>query len=59
MGKITLRPSPFTKNPEPNIMMNINIIQSALQSLKVERAHIEEYLQNAAEKNRILGTDLP
>lgn len=29
-------------------MFDINKIQSALQSLKEERAHIEEYLQNAA-----------
>ena len=30
--------------------MDINKIQSALQSLKEEREHIEEYLQNAAIK---------
>lgn len=30
--------------------MDINKIQSALQSLKEERAHIEEYLQNVALK---------
>ena len=29
-------------------MMDINKIQSALQSLKEERSHIEEYIQNAA-----------
>ena len=28
-------------------MFDINKIQSALQSLKEERAHIEEYIQNA------------
>ena len=32
--------------------MDINKIQSALQSLKEERAHIEEYLQNAAERKK-------
>ena len=32
--------------------MDINKIQSALQSLKEERAHIEEYLQNAAAKKK-------
>lgn len=34
--------------------MDINKIQSALQSLKEERAHIEEYLQNAAAKKKEL-----
>ena len=34
--------------------MNITKIQSALQSLKEERAHIEEYLQNAAVKKKEL-----
>ena len=30
--------------------MDLNKIQSALQSLKEERAHIEVYIQNAAAK---------
>ncbi len=33
--------------------MDINKIQSALQSLKEERAHIEVYLQNAAAKKEL------
>ena len=37
--------------------MNINKIQSALQSLKEERAHIEEYLQNAAAKKKELDKE--
>ena len=37
--------------------MDINTIQSALQSLKEERAHIEEYLQNAAEKKKELDKE--
>ena len=35
-------------------MFDITQIQSALQSLKEERAHIEEYLQNAAAKKKEL-----
>ena len=35
-------------------IMDINKIQSALQSLKEERVHIEEYLQNAAVKKKEL-----
>ncbi len=38
--------------------MDINKIQSALQSLKKERAHIEEYLQNAAAKKKELDKKL-
>ena len=38
--------------------MDINKIQSALQLLKEERAHIEEYLQNAAEKKKELDEEL-
>ena len=38
--------------------MDINKIQSALQSLKEERAHIEEYLQYAAEKKKELDKEL-
>lgn len=38
--------------------MDINKIQSALQSLKEERAHIEEYLQNAAAKKKELDKGL-
>ena len=38
--------------------MNITKIQSALQSLKEERAHIEEYLQNAAEKKKELDKEI-
>jgi len=44
-------------NIEPNIM-DINKIQSALQSLKEERAHIEEYLQNAAARKKELDKEL-
>jgi hypothetical protein len=33
-------------------------IQSALQSLKEERAHIEEYLQNAAAKKKELDKEM-
>lgn len=38
--------------------MDINKIQLALQSLKEERAHIEEYLQNAATKKKELDKEL-
>ena len=38
--------------------MDINKIQSALQSLKEERAHIEDYLQNAAAKKKELEKEL-
>ncbi|OPZ47710.1 MAG: hypothetical protein BWY95_01309 [Bacteroidetes bacterium ADurb.BinA104] len=38
--------------------MDINKIQLALQSLKEERAHMEEYLQNAASKKKELDDDL-
>ena len=38
--------------------MDINKIQSALQALKEERVHIEEYLQNAAEKKKELDKEL-
>ena len=37
--------------------MDINKIQSALQLLKEERAHIEEYLQNAALKKKELDKE--
>lgn len=39
-------------------MMDLNKIQSALQSLKEERAHIEEYLQNAAARKKELDKEL-
>ena len=39
-------------------MFDLNKIQSALQSLKEERAHIEEYLQNATAKNKELDKEL-
>ena len=38
--------------------MDINNIQSALQSLKEERAHIEDYLQNAVAKKKELDKKL-
>lgn len=38
--------------------MDVSKIQSALQSLKEERAHIEEYLQNAAAKKKELDSKL-
>ena len=38
--------------------MDINKIQTALQSLKEERAHIEEYLQNAAAKKKELDEEM-
>lgn len=38
--------------------MDITQIQSALQSLKEERAHIEEYLQNAPAKKKELEKEL-
>lgn len=38
--------------------MDINKIQSALQLLKEERAHIEEYLQNAAVRKKELDMEL-
>ena len=38
--------------------MDINKIQSALHSLKEERAHIEDYLQNAAAKKKELDKEL-
>lgn len=37
--------------------MDINKIQSALQSLKEERAHIEEYIQNASVKKKELDKE--
>ena len=37
--------------------MDTNKIQSALQSLKEERAHIEEYLQNAAIRKKELDKE--
>lgn len=37
--------------------MDINKIQSALQSLKEERVHIEDYLQNAAAKKKELDKE--
>ena len=39
-------------------MFDINKIQSALQSLREERAHIEEYLQNTAAKKKELDKEL-
>lgn len=39
-------------------MFDLPQIQSALQSLKEERAHIEEYLQNAAAKKEELEKEL-
>ena len=38
--------------------MDIKKIQSALQSLKKERAHIEEYIKNAAAKKKELDKEL-
>lgn len=38
--------------------MDINKIQSALQSLKEERAHIDEYLQHAAARKKELDKEL-
>ena len=38
--------------------MDITKIQSALQSLKEERVHIEEYLQKAAAKKKELDKEL-
>ena len=38
--------------------MDITQIQTALQSLKEERAHIEDYLQNAAAKKKELDKEL-
>ena len=37
--------------------MDINKIQSALQSLKEGRAHIEDYFQNAAAKKKELDKE--
>lgn len=39
-------------------MIDINKIQSALQSLKEEHAHIEEYIQNAAAKKKEFDKEL-
>lgn len=39
-------------------MMDINKIQSALQALKEERGHIEEYLQYAAARKKELDEEL-
>lgn len=38
--------------------MDISKIQSALQSLKEERADIEEYIQNAAARKKELDKEL-
>ena len=38
--------------------MHINKMQSALQSLKEERAHIDEYIRNAAAKKEELDKEL-
>ena len=37
--------------------MDINKIQSTLQSLREERAHIEEYIQNATFKKKELDKE--
>jgi hypothetical protein len=37
--------------------MDINKIQSALQSLKEEREHIEEYIKNAAVRKKKLDEE--
>lgn len=37
--------------------MDLNKIQSALQSLKDEQKHIEDYLQNAAAKKKELDKE--
>ena len=34
------------------------MVQSALQALKEERAHIDEYIQNAAAKKKELDKDM-
>ena len=39
-------------------MMDINKIQSALQSLKEERKNIEEYIKNAIIKKKELDKEL-
>lgn len=39
-------------------MIDINKIQSALQLLKEERAHVDEYIQIAAEKKKKLDKEL-
>ena len=38
--------------------MDLDIIRLVLRSLKEERAHIEEYLQNAAKKKKELDKEL-
>lgn len=38
--------------------MNINKIQSALQALKEERAHIEEYIQMAVARKKELDKEM-
>ena len=49
---ISLQPSDIVS------MMDLNKIQSALLSLKEERAHIEDYFQNAAAKKKELEKKL-
>ena len=39
-------------------MLDINKIQSALQSLREEHTHIEEYLQNAAVRKKELDKEI-
>ena len=58
MGKITLHPSPRPLTSDIVNMIDINKIQSALRSLKEERVHIEDYLQNAAVMNKELDKEL-
>ena len=58
MVRNSLVKQPFTIHPEPNIMIDINKIQSALQSLKEERAHIEEYIQKVVARKKELDKEM-
>ncbi len=46
------------QNKHSVYMMDISKIQSALQSLKEEHTHIEDYLQNAAARKKELDEEL-
>ena len=55
-GRIAMQFDTASQNNRLKYISNIDInkTQSALQSLKEERSHIEEYIQNAAAKKKEL-----
>ena len=59
-GRTAMQFDTASQNNRLKYIFNIDITktQSAMQSLKEERAHIEEYLQNAAAKKKELDEEL-